>query len=363
MSKVGIILAYPLQHQIDVGHIDNLKDMYQNLLKMFDEVHVFSPRDSKKYKLGKNIYVHTLNHKGPRPFSLFLDGLRINYLLHKHKINVVRSLDTVSGFTGFIATSGTPVPHIVSLHRDRTLVHQQQQRGYSKFYIWLMDVAEKLILKHASLVPAISNYIKKIAIRQGASEKKIFMHPNFVDTKIFKQLKIKRKDQILYIGRLDKVKKIDLGIKAFEKVLKKNPKLKFVIAGDGPEKKNLEKLAKGLNVKFLGSVKHNNCAKLYSESKLFLSPSLSGYTLIESLFCGLPIVAVDLEWTKEIVKNKINGIVTKQNADSLSNAIITILDNYKHYEKNASKKGLKKFTKENWQKRELQIYKKVLNQK
>ena len=369
MLKVGLILAYPLQEQINVGHIDNLKDMYNNLLKMFDEVHVFSPRDTKKYNLGKDIFVHSLNNGGSRPWSLFLDGLQIRKMLKKLNIDVIRALDTVSGFSGYIATVGTNVPHIISIHRDRKLVYQQQKRNYSKIYLGTMDYIENLVLKNAALIPVISEHIKQVAVRQGAAEEKIFLHNNFVDPEIFKPIDVEKKNQILYVGRFDGAKKVDLAIKVFTEVLKKHPDYELIIAGTGPDEKQLKNLAKECaiqdSVKFLGAVPHNNLPKLYSESKLFISPALSGYTLIESLFCGLPIVAVDLEWTKEIVKSGFNGIVTKQNEKALANSVIKVLNNYSFYEKNAlaSKEDLDKFTKKNWLKRELQMYKKVLKQK
>jgi len=94
-------------------------------------------------------------------------------------------------------------------------------------------------------------------------------------------------DYYLVISRLEFYKKVDLAIKAFNK-LKKPLK----IVGDGSMKKELKNLANG-NIEFYSNLGHNELAKLLSTCKALVFPQFEdfGITPLEANASGRPVIA------------------------------------------------------------------------
>ena len=123
------------------------------------------------------------------------------------------------------------------------------------------------------------------------------------------------KSIILGASRLSLEKRLDVAIHSFKIVLDKFPEAGFIIAGDGPERKNLENLVKELGlsdkVVFLGW--QDELISLYKTADIFLLTSeYEGYglTLIEAGASGCPIVTTEVGIAKEeIFKTGINSYV------------------------------------------------------
>jgi glycosyltransferase involved in cell wall biosynthesis len=101
---------------------------------------------------------------------------------------------------------------------------------------------------------------------------------------------------ILNVNRLHKIKKIDLLIKAFQKVERVMPNTVLLIVGDGPERENLIKLSRVLRISekvlFLGSVDEEKLWDLYTCCDLFVSAASADILLtpFEAIACGKPVV-------------------------------------------------------------------------
>jgi len=156
---------------------------------------------------------------------------------------------------------------------------------------------------------------------------------------------------ILSIGRLAKEKNYSTLLQAF-KLVKNVVRCKLVIIGDGPERENLENLAKNLQINedlWMPGFDVNPY-KYMSKSDIFVLTSIyEGLpnVLIEALALGLPLVSTDCEsGPREIIKNNINGLLVKVgDYESLSQAIIYILKNRNKFITN--KNELEKFKIEN----------------
>jgi len=93
-------------------------------------------------------------------------------------------------------------------------------------------------------------------------------------------------------GRLTAQKGFDLLIEAVGTLLERGLRPQVLIAGDGPERARLERLASGLPVTFLGFV--DDTSSLLSASDVFCLPSrFEGlpFALLEAMMCGIPCVA------------------------------------------------------------------------
>ena len=124
----------------------------------------------------------------------------------------------------------------------------------------------------------------------------------------FRQNDKKRHPVILTAGRLLHWKGFDLGIEAFSRIHKRFPLARLVIAGSGPEDAYLKSLALKLNVskniKFLGHLPREKILRIFSQSDIFLMPSMKEagtWVLFEAMASGLPIVCLDYAGPAEIV--------------------------------------------------------------
>lgn len=118
---------------------------------------------------------------------------------------------------------------------------------------------------------------------------------------------------LLFAGRVSRDKNIDFLIEVYQKVLKTNPEVNLVIAGNGPD---LERMKRKMHlydrVFFLGRIPNETLLKLYACSDLFTFPSTTdtfGMVVLESLACGLPALVSAVGGPREIVRDQINGFV------------------------------------------------------
>lgn len=120
---------------------------------------------------------------------------------------------------------------------------------------------------------------------------------------------------ILSIARLDPIQKdFPTLLKAFYKTRMKIP-LKLVIVGDGPQKRELERLATELGINdqvWFAGYQENPYKFLARSSLLVLSSRFEsfGVVLIEGMACGIPVVASDCDFgPREIIKDGENGML------------------------------------------------------
>jgi glycosyltransferase involved in cell wall biosynthesis len=93
-------------------------------------------------------------------------------------------------------------------------------------------------------------------------------------------------------GRLTDQKGFDLLIEAVGALVERGLRPQVLIAGDGPDRARLERLARGLPVTFLGFV--DDISRLLSVIDVFCLPSrFEGlpFALLEAMMCGIPCVA------------------------------------------------------------------------
>lgn len=144
---------------------------------------------------------------------------------------------------------------------------------------------DKIASGRADTMVAISSEVQK-RIKDYYERESIVIHPP-VDVSFFKKGKDKKKNYFLLVSRLIPYKRVDLAIKAFNK-LKKT----LYIVGTGSEESKLKKLA-GKNIKFLGNVDDKNLKKLYSQARALVFPQEEdfGIVAVEAMATGTPVIA------------------------------------------------------------------------
>ena len=129
--------------------------------------------------------------------------------------------------------------------------------------------------------------------------------------------KIKKKDYLLCIGRLEITKGFHNAIKAFSGIVEKYPYLRLKIVGKGSQEKYLKKLATEYSIEnkidFEGF--STNIIPYYLHARVTILPSLfEGYpnVLIESITMNTPVIAFDCpSGPNEIIIDGVNGYLVK----------------------------------------------------
>lgn len=155
------------------------------------------------------------------------------------------------------------------------------------------------------------NKEKLLNLKQIKKEQ-IFIKPNFVEEAKEIVPYEKRKNQFIYVGRLEEIKGIDVLLEAWKILGEKAPEL--LMCGKGPleewAKEYVEK-NKLSKVKLLGFVPNTEVRKLIGESKALILPTqvYEGFpmTIAESYACGTPVIGSDLGNTGSLIENGASG--------------------------------------------------------
>lgn len=122
--------------------------------------------------------------------------------------------------------------------------------------------------------------------------------------------------ELLFVGSLISRKGVNILIEAIERLKGEEVIFRLKIAGDGPERFNLERKAKELeildSVNFMGYIPDpSRLFKLYRNADIFVLPTFSeGFprVLYEAMGSGLPIITTPVSGISFIMKNKQNAL-------------------------------------------------------
>jgi glycosyltransferase involved in cell wall biosynthesis len=117
---------------------------------------------------------------------------------------------------------------------------------------------------------------------------------------------------VLSVGRLESVKRVDLIVRAMADV---QPALRLVVAGDGTQRENVERLAAASGVSdrvtFLGTVNDDDLLALYADALVVVYPPYDedfGYVTLEAFLARKPVITCqDSGGPTEFVNQGVNG--------------------------------------------------------
>ena len=182
-------------------------------------------------------------------------------------------------------------------------------------------------IETADAVITVSSALRDSLIELGAPASKITAIRNGVDTDLFHETdRAEARDKfgvegrvLASVGNLVPLKGHDLVIRAIARL----PEARLLIAGDGPMRETLEKLARELGVAnrvvFLGAVPQTDLPVVYSAADaLVLASSNEGLpnVVMEAIACGTPVVATRVGGIPEIVTSRAAGILLRGRSDA-----------------------------------------------
>src|SRR5213076_2011870 len=116
---------------------------------------------------------------------------------------------------------------------------------------------------------------------------------------------------VLYAGRLSVEKGVDLLAEAFLAARGRDPRLRLIVAGGGPDEPRL-RMRIGEAGTFLGWLEGDDLARAYASADIFLFPSSTdtfGQVILEAQASGLAVLAVGQGGPAELVQNGRDGLL------------------------------------------------------
>jgi len=286
------------------------------------EIHVLTRRFKRlpSYEVHEDIHIHRvfvpswkIKLESPTDGSTFMAGTLLRGL-NLGDFDLYAPQQFFPIFPLWLIANVKRKPLIVTIHDiyRETWLQKYGLKGT------LMAAFERMMLKLPyTKVITVSSSSKKKLIEAGVPEHVIEIIPNGVDVEKYGEVKVKKSDRprVIYVGRLIGYKHVDDLLVALSKL---DFEVELYIVGEGPERKNLEALAKKLRVDdkvtFTGFVSEPRKIELLKSSHALVLPSTTegfGITLVEAMAAKTPVIAADIPALRELVGKEEVGLLFK----------------------------------------------------
>jgi glycosyltransferase involved in cell wall biosynthesis len=251
-----------------------------------------------------------------RMFFYYVTGfLLANYVVLKHKCHLIHAHWAIpTGLIGIGVGSFLKIPVVVTIHGSDFRIGTMKTSILKKIFLY--------VCKRARHVICVSGVLKRGIEKLGIKGEKISVFPMGVEESFLKSLISRRGNRIgpsltiLSNRQLEPIYNLSLLIRAIPIVLEEKPNAKFIVAGIGSERENLEKQVENLNisssVQFLGWVMHEEMPNLLSRADIYVSTSLDDGTsisLLEAMASGAFPIVTDIPSNREWISDGENGFL------------------------------------------------------
>ena len=250
----------------------------------------------------------------------------------KMKADVVHAHDWMTFDAGVVASEVLGKPLVVHIHNTVF------DRGVGNYNSYEYEI-EKRGFEKADRIVAVSNFTKNIvAEKYGIDRNKITTVHNGVENLKRKKLApalLPLKELgykiVLFLGRITIQKGPDYFIQAAKKVLGFNPKVVFVVVGEGDMQGQMMNMAANLGIAdkiiFTGWLKGDEKNQIYQAADLFVMPSVSepfGIVPLEAIANGTPVLVSKQSGVAETLNNVLK--TDFWDTDEMTNKILAVLE-------------------------------------
>ncbi len=234
------------------------------------------------------------------------------------------------------------VPYVLQAHGSLPRIMMKQRLKQMYDILW----GDKL-LRDAARVIAVTRTEAEQYKSIGVSQEKIEVVPHGIDLSEFDNLPERGEFRakyglgtddkiILSLGRIHKIKGLDLLVRAFAGLSKLLHGVKLVVVGsDDGYLISLKKLVGDLGIGdktfFTGPLYGREKLKAYVDADVYVLPSvyeIFGMTLLEAFACGTPVIVTDRCGLADVIDREV-GLVVSYDKEPLQHALLQMLEDDK----------------------------------
>lgn len=262
--------------------------------------------------------------------------MRIMHFLRKLKIGLIHiQCISSNAYYALHASRALNIPLIATLHGELTVDNSalfQRSRFARKLFREVIDSASIVTAcSQNTLMEAESFYGKELT-----GKSRVIHNGVLTEEFTLAQPYPHPRPYILAIGRHVRQKGFDLLLEAFAKVIHEGENTHdLIIAGDGPERQELEELSYELrirrHVRFTGVTDRPTTASLFTGCSFFVLPSRQeplGIVNLEAMASGKAVLASNIGGVPEIIEDNQTGIlVPPEDVTTLAHGIRRFIKN------------------------------------
>lgn len=263
--------------------------------------------------------------------------LRLRSFLRRESYRIVHTHTSKGGFVGRLAASLAGVPVII--HTMHGLAFHERSPIFTRIFY---STLERIAAEKCNQIVSVSDFHREWAIDLGICKKSRIVtipngiadqhHPTGAALMLRRQLGFSGEDlMLLTVARLAPEKGLECLIAAAALLRVRVPRCKVVIAGDGPVRWRLERLAQqhGISDRIIFLGYRQDVPDLLAACDVVVLPSLReglSISLLEAMAAGKPIVASSIGSHVEVASQAhIAKLVTPADERALSRAIAELL--------------------------------------
>ncbi len=340
-------------------------------------------------RLGHEVTMVTSHSIGTAPREEVLDGVRVvrrwfprrtpagwiahtfatipTYMPLAREADVLHAQTFASAIPGMLASQRYGKPLVVTLHTSHFLKLARKPR-------WQPIL--RRIIQSADWLLAASAEIRDVALS-------LYPHPraeavtNGVDTTMFKPVPpalptaTGGRQRVIVPRRLFHKNGVEYFVRALP-LIREQMDVEAILVGDGPERDQLEALARELNVvefcHFMGARPNQEMPGLLCSASIAVFPSLMEATSVaalESMSCGVPVAASRVGGLPEIVDESVGTLFEPANPADLARRVISLLrrSDLDEVRRQARARVVSSWSNERLARRHVEIYQTLLHEK
>ncbi|MXZ02696.1 MAG: glycosyltransferase family 1 protein [Chloroflexi bacterium] len=275
----------------------------------------------------------------PETLSDFTTAVESDAVVNNRTFDLVTSHYWLSGVVGCELARSWTVPHVTSFHTLASIkkrVRPEEDEPKIRF------VNEARAARESDVVIAWTEGEAEHITREfDVPTDKIVIVPPGVDTERFvsspTSSDTRARKRILYVGRLDALKGVDLLIEAFALVVGRGVDAELQIVGGGSADEfrrvlgRISQLRLTDRVKLPGVLPQSELPEIYSNSDCIVAPSFHetfGLAVLEAAACATPAIAADVDGLRAIVVDGDTGyLVRERDAQLYADKIVELMGN------------------------------------
>jgi len=296
--------------------------------KYWDRIDIVVPRVKDPVK---NLFGNVFIHSSPWPLALHPLFFIYKILGLHRKINF--DLMTVQEFPPFYNGIGawiisvfTKIPYVLEVMHIPG--YPKAANFKERFYKLLTKLFIKVDASRARAVRVINkSETLEFLVKAGVPRQKLVYIPAvYIDLDIFKPMDVEKEYDLIFIGRLEKNKGINLFLETVKKL-----NARAIIVGDGElrDKIKLEIENFKLKVDMHGWAKDSGeISGLLNKSKVLVMPSYNEggpRVVLEAMACGVPVATTRVGLMPDIINDGINGLFIDWTADDMAQKTMKLL--------------------------------------